>query len=784
MNGKVLTDELAILNLRLVREIKRGHRRYRRARSNVLLRFHLDECDLIKFLDEALPKDKPQEEESCTDERLEKELTELRTRIAELETNLSRERETASSDPGTASLSFLALSLPLNRFEQFCLIVCLAPEINPNYGKVYAYLQDEFNKRHPTVDLVLRLFSREEEEYPSNRVSLDTTATLLSNRLIKFGEDADTKVPLTARTLMLDDRIAAYLLGFSRCDHYLDNWVEVIAPSKNPQSPSRDKSTADETAEEPTATASDVPPHDSQVEAEYYRERAKLQERTSILAASCFSESGMGHRAIIHFYGQDGASHRSVAQYACNELGRDLLVADLQRLVGGLVPQRGEALWRLAREAFLRDAVIYVENIDELLQDDRSTEFNLFFDAIECFSRLTFLSGHAPWRGPSPVQGQRFVSRECPVPSARVRATLWRDALASRNFAITEKQCEELASTFILTESQIRNAVRAAENELDWEGQSEKIDAIDILRKACRNQATVNLGYLAQRIEPTFKRRDIILPENQLEQIDEMVSHVKNSGCVIEKWGFAKKLPYGRGVTALFEGPSGSGKTMAAEIIAHELGVDLYKIDLSTVVSKYIGETEKNLSRIFAEARATNCALFFDEGDALFGKRSADVKDAHDRYANIEVAYLLQQIENHSGVVILATNLKQNLDEAFIRRMRFIIHFPFPNEDDRENIWRKVFPEKKEDGTPLLSKEVGSHYPWLARRLKITGGNIKNIALRAAYWAAKREQPADVITMIDIVEAAKRELEKIGRVYTEEDFYPWVKRKTVKQEAA
>jgi SpoVK/Ycf46/Vps4 family AAA+-type ATPase len=198
---------------------------------------------------------------------------------------------------------------------------------------------------------------------------------------------------------------------------------------------------------------------------------------------------------------------------------------------------------------------------------------------------------------------------------------------------------------------------------------------------------------------------------------------------------------------------------MAASIIAAELGLDLYKIDLSCVVSKYIGETEKNLNRIFAEAQDSNAILFFDEADALFGKRS-EVKDAHDRYANIETAYLLQRIEDYSGVVILATNMKQNMDEAFVRRMRFIIHFPFPNETERERIWEKSFP----DDAPL---DADVDFRWLSRKLKIAGGHIKNISLRAAFLASERR---GVIGMDCLVEAARREGKKMGKAVVLGDF--------------
>jgi SpoVK/Ycf46/Vps4 family AAA+-type ATPase len=234
---------------------------------------------------------------------------------------------------------------------------------------------------------------------------------------------------------------------------------------------------------------------------------------------------------------------------------------------------------------------------------------------------------------------------------------------------------------------------------------------------------------------------------------------VRHRRTVLETWGFDRHLAMGKGVNALFAGTSGTGKTMAAEIIAADLGLELYKVDLSTMVSKYIGETEKNLDGIFRAAREANAILFFDEADAIFGKRS-EVKDAHDRYANIEVGYLLQKMEEYDGVVILATNLRKNMDDAFIRRLHMSIDFPFPEEPDRLRIWRKVFPPD----APLAGDvDLG----FCARQFKIAGGSIRNVALLAAFLAA--EDDAE-IGMVHVARAAKREYQKLGKLVTETDF--------------
>jgi SpoVK/Ycf46/Vps4 family AAA+-type ATPase len=263
---------------------------------------------------------------------------------------------------------------------------------------------------------------------------------------------------------------------------------------------------------------------------------------------------------------------------------------------------------------------------------------------------------------------------------------------------------------------------------------------------------------LARKIKPRYGWADIVLPKDQLALLLEIVATVRGRPRVLDDWGLGRKLVSSRGVTALFSGPPGTGKTMAAEIIANELGLDLYKIDLSTVVSKYIGETEKNLERIFLEAERSNAILFFDEADALFGKRS-EVRDSHDRYANIEISYLLQRMEMYDGVTVLATNLGANLDEAFTRRLQFAVDFPFPEEEDRLRIWRTLFP-------PDVPRQPDLDFELLAQRFRLAGGNIRNILVSAAYLAAA---DGHRVTMEYLLHGTRRELQKMGRLVGEED---------------
>ena len=276
------------------------------------------------------------------------------------------------------------------------------------------------------------------------------------------------------------------------------------------------------------------------------------------------------------------------------------------------------------------------------------------------------------------------------------------------------------------------------------------------LAAAMRRLAAGHIDATAQRIRPVRGWADLVLDDERLSQVKEIAVRCRHRDTVFEEWGFAKEPSVG--VVALFAGPSGTGKTLAAEVIAADLGVDLYKVDLANMVSKYIGETEKNLAQVFDAAEASNVALFFDEADALLGKRSA-VSDAHDRYANIEVAYLLQRLERYQGVAVLATNLVNNIDPAFVRRFHVVVEFPMPGPQERRRIWARCFPP----GAPLRDVDLDS----LADDLELTGGTIRNAALGAAFLAADE---GGAITMPVVVRAIQRELLKIGRLVTADDF--------------
>ena len=318
--------------------------------------------------------------------------------------------------------------------------------------------------------------------------------------------------------------------------------------------------------------------------------------------------------------------------------------------------------------------------------------------------------------------------------------------LACRGIRPHDKSVDSLATRFRLTPTQISAAV--ADAALRSHGAPSR----SALEAAARAQSGDALAAVTDKVDARATWDDIVLPPDAIAQLRELCDRVEQHDRVFNEWGFGRKLARGRGTSALFSGGSGTGKTMAAEVIANALGLDLYRIDLARVVNKYIGETEKNLNREFAAAESANAILFFDEADALFGKRS-DVKDAHDRYANIEVSYLLQKMEEYDGIAILASNLADNLDEAFTRRLAFQVYFPFPEEAARLEIWRRAWPSAAQVARSL-DREA------LARELKLAGGSIKNIALSAAFSAAAN---GGVIDKVHVAHAVRREYQKSGR---------------------
>ncbi len=471
-----------------------------------------------------------------------------------------------------------------------------------------------------------------------------------------------------------------------------------------------------------------------------------------LLAAHMDAElqRAQAERAIVVLYGPDRASQLSAAKLLARHAQRALLIVSLARIISEATSPL-QALQIALRDARLTGSVPCLLDWDACLIDG-APPASLLAELCD-YPDVALVLGARPWQARDVDRPRHLMWLEFPIPDYAQRVALWEHFLADQSQAPIGFSA--LAGQFSLTATQIRDAIASARDQARQRGTA--IDEADLF-SAARAHSSPGLASLARKITPRYVWTDIVLPPDQLGILREIVATVRSRPIVLNDWGVGQKLVPSAGITMLFAGPPGTGKTMAAEVIAAELGLDLYKIDLSTIVSKYIGETEKNLERIFTEAQSSNAILFFDEADAIFGKRS-EVKDAHDRYANIEISYLLQRMEAYDGVTILATNLRANLDDAFTRRLQFALDFPFPEEADRLRIWQTLFP-------PDVPREIDLDFALLARRFKLAGGNIRNIIVSAAYLAAAN---GGIVAMDHLLHGARREMQKMGRLVNEKD---------------
>ncbi len=620
----------------------------------------------------------------------------------------------------------------LTPFDLDVLLVSLLPDLNLEYQRIYAYLQDDITKKSPTVDFILQLLSDSNTEMLKARRTFSPEAPLLKYHLISLHDDHNPgPTPLLARYVSVDERIADYLLEADTINSHLLPFTRLLNPT--------------------------------------------LKLKDIILSPDIeqlltrFIYQYQGEQIVCHLRGTYGVGKQTTAEAICSELGIPMLYASLREMIVADMPS--EPLVPLVfREGILRGAAIYLDGFDLLLGDERGVKsaYEAVIKHLENYPGLVFLSGVKNWQPTGKLNLKSFIDIELPLPSYSTRERLWRQQWNGDIDLAGDVDLSDIASKFQFSGGQIRDAVTTAQNLAKWRGSEDALVTRQDLYTACHKQSREILSTMARKIQPKYSWDDIILPADQTEQLHEVCSYVKHYHTVYGRWGFERKLSLGKGQNVLFAGPSGTGKTMAAEIIAHELGLELYKIDLSSVVSKYIGETEKNLDRIFQEGETSNAILFFDEADALFGKRS-EVRDSHDRYANIEIAYLLQKMDEYAGVVILATNLRKNMDEAFSRRMHFVVEFPVPEEAERYRIWKSIFP-------PEAPLNDDADIEFMARQFRVSGGNIKNIALCAAFLAAEN---GGHISTENLIAATKREYQKIGKLCTEGEFgryYDVVKR--------
>lgn len=631
-----------------------------------------------------------------------------------------RAEQAMPSYPALSRLRHLQNVFGLSAFELDVVLIALAPELDLRYERIYAYLQDDVTRRRPGIDLALRLLCPGLAAQVAARRCFDSEAPLLRYRLLELSEENQNRATsLLARSIKLDEGLVAYLLGEDKLDARLRSLTDFGPP--------------------PTEGASFL-----------FAEAERYVPRLVELAED-------GYVCVL--VGSDEASKRYLAAEVGRQLSRPVIRLDAALLPG--LPKAESQLRLLERDCRLHRAIFYLANYDAIflkeegpvLEAQRLVTRLLENQTADGLSMISSLQTLPPALGGNRREFQLVLN----MPGYTERQRLWEQELGAEALGL---DLEGLSSRFRLSSGQIVAAAATARHLTSWRGETSP--TLADLEAACRAHSSQRLSSLARKMRTSYRWEDLVLPPDQFNMLREICEQVKHRSLVYGKWGFDAKLSLGKGLNIIFAGPSGTGKTMSAEIIGGELKMDVYKIDLSNMVSKYIGETEKNLERIFTEAGESNAILFFDEADALFGKRS-EVKDAHDRYANIETGYLLQKMEEYDGIVILATNLRKNLDDAFVRRMHFMLEYPFPEEDDRYEIWRRAFPKETPLGDTIDLR-------FMARQFKITGGNIKNIALASAFLAAGENS---AVEMQHLIRSTRREFQKMGKLCTQTDFGPY-----------
>ena len=601
-------------------------------------------------------------------------------------------------------LTRLAAAFELDDVERQMLYLALASELDGRFAQAFGFLADDLTQRRPNASTLAELIEAIGPPWQVRRrlVGLRPFArfAMVGTAPGDLSGIPDTQVPLAAPA-----DIVAFLLGEPAA---AGQWT-LFDPA------------------EQGAVAFDL-------------------QAAPVVAALRAAGEAEGPKPVVRLAGGEGEELWLAEQLAA--VGIAALVGGVAAATDATGGDGKDKLRMLARQARLADAVLIVTGFDAAPAAQRPEICAWLAETFAGELKLLVLQGRHidPVWLRAAAGGVLEIGRD--VTSREERATIWARAAAARGISLSADASRALASTFAFTRAQAEAALALAVGTGGAEGPE---GAGEALRDAARLVSKASAPASVRRVETGLGWDDIVLPAAVAADLRSIPAQIRHAETVWEQWGFGERIPYGQGIAALFAGPSGTGKTMAAQIIARELGTALFQVDLAKTVSKYIGETEKALDAIFDAAEAAGAVLLFDEADALFGKRS-EIKDAHDRYANLEVAYLLQRIEAYRGLAILTTNLKENLDAAFLRRLRFIVDFPMPDADSRLAIWTRMFPEEAPLGTDV-------DLSLLARQLPLSGGNIEQSVVNAAFKAAEDD---GVIRMSHLVAATRAELAKIG----------------------
>jgi hypothetical protein len=614
-------------------------------------------------------------------------------------------------------LSQLCDKFNLSRFERDILLLCAGMEFDASWGLLCAEVTNDPKQNYPTFNLAMSAL-----ELP-DWSALSPASNLRRWHMVEIGAGN----ALTSSPLRINERILHYLMGDQHLDERLLQILEPIISNS--------------------------------VQINSHQQITDQAISTWVNAAE---SSDVNYLPVLQLCGEDVTSKIAIAFAICGNLE-----LKLYKIPASLLPHDLGNLQLIAqlcdREYTLNDIALLLDcDRDEAPNQNQEMAIGYLIEILRC---PMIISSQSRRR-----QHQRsIITFDVHSPSVQEQQILWEKSLSDLDSEITDSvnsslnndlnnSIHQLVSYFNLSPSLIYNAALKAKSTHQQQSDQPFHQS---LWEACRTQSRPRLDELAQSVETTATWEDLILPSKEKFVLHDIAAHVRQRLTVYEQWGFAGRSRRGLGISALFAGTSGTGKTMAAEVLGNELKLDVYRIDLSSVIDKYIGETEKNLKRIFDAAEGGGVILLFDEADALFGKRT-EVKDSHDRHANVGVSYLLQRMEAYRGLAVLTTNLKNSLDQAFLRRLRFVIQFPFPDAEQRTEIWRRTFPKQ----TPTLDLD----YLKLGK-LSVAGGNIRNIALNAAFIAADHREP---VQMKHILQAAKIEYIKLEKPMMDTEIKGWV----------
>ena len=641
--------------------------------------------------------------------------------LIEIEEAALRKRGIASMEHGCMiALEYLCRIFGLGELEYYLISMSLAAELDGQFERIFCLLQDDYGLKLPTLDLCLRILTLDEEL----RLSLLQQVMERISKLAFFFEDiekmdegASERRSFLTTPLKLDRRMLLFLQDITSVDEVLKNVTKVVLPGD---------------AKEPLV-----------IRENYVDHLWQMSKKTT-------------GKNFLLLSGSKGIGKRTLVERFAKKSGRNLLVVQTDRLMSMEEPQK--ILKRLVRESYIRGHawICFLDTILPEEPDEPNLLMNRILWGLKDYVGLPIFTSQTPWNSAWDSFDRNCLEFRVPEISVEEREILWETCLEKELWPENVTP-ERIANKYMLTPGGIKKAVIDAKRQCLLKNGNKLTDKM--LFSACQQQLIHKLGKDALRVKSPYSWDDLILPDHQKELLRDACNQVEFQGKVYRDWGFSEKVAYGRGVSMIFYGPPGTGKTMGAQVIANELGLELYKINMASIMSRYVGESEKKLDVVFEQGRKSQSILFFDEADVLFGKRS-ETKDAQDRYANASTAYLLQKLEEYEGIIILATNFLQNFDNAFCRRFKFIIEFPFPDEQRRLEIWNHVFPDRME-----MAEEIDTQ--WLAEEFKFSGSHIKNIALAASFLAAGENTG---LTMKHVLTALKREQQKVGKQMIASDF--------------